>query len=80
LIRRKEFPGRSAKSPGKEGDLAMLTETSRNRIILAIALLALAGCVVASVAVGAGLFQIVMIGILAVSAAIIATMFAVVVN
>ncbi|MFC3209141.1 hypothetical protein [Aquamicrobium soli] len=58
----------------------MLTETSRNRIILAIALLALAGCVVASVAVGAGLFQIVMIGILAVSAAIIATMFAVVVN
>ena len=58
----------------------MLTETSRNRIILAIALLALVGCVIASVTFGASLFQIVMIGILAVSAAILATMFAVVVN
>ncbi len=58
----------------------MLTETSRNRIILAIALLSLVGCVIASVTLGTSPFQIVMIGILTASAAILATMFAVVVN
>ena len=58
----------------------MLTETSRTRIILAIALLALVGGVVASVVVGTSPLHIVMIAIMAVSAAILATMFAVVVN
>lgn len=58
----------------------MLTETCRNRIILAITLLALIGGVVATLAFGADLFQIAMIVILALSTAIIATMFVVVVN
>ncbi len=58
----------------------MLSESSRTRIILAIMLLALVGAVVAGVTLGTSPFHIVMIGVFAISAAIIAAMFAVVVN
>ena len=58
----------------------MLSESSRTRILLAIMLLALVGAVVAGFALGTSPFHIVMIGVFAVSAAIIAAMFAVVVN
>lgn len=58
----------------------MLTETSRTRIILMIVLLAIVGAVVAGITFGTSPFHIVMICIFAISAAIVAAMFAVVVN